>query len=97
MQLAQLLHAAGESAALWASSLAGGPRRLPYDTHAIALHARSEAELLQLEQRLQVAKIPHVSVREVDAPFEGQLMAIGLCPSAGKEVRRLLSSLPLAR
>jgi hypothetical protein len=88
VQLAQVVHAAGESTQ---------GVELPENTHAVALHARSQDELLAMEGKLRAAGIPHRSIREVDAPYEGQLLAIGIHPFAGQEVRRLLSSLPLAR
>lgn len=88
MQLAQVVHAAGESSR---------GIELPSDTHAVALQARSELELLAVEAKLKAAGIPHRAIREPDLPYEGQLLAIGVHPLAGKEVRRLLSSLPLAR
>ena len=88
VQLAQVVHAAGESVR---------GIELPENTHAVALHARSEDELLAVEAKLRAAGVPHRSIREVDAPYQGQLMALGIHPLAGQEVRRLLSSLPLAR
>jgi hypothetical protein len=35
---------------------------------------------LRLERVLQYADIPHVAIREPDAPWNNQLMAIGLVP-----------------
>ncbi len=88
MQIAQTIHASGESVR---------GMDLPSNTHAVGLHARSEAELLAVEAKLKAAGIPHRAIREVDGKHEGQLMAIGVHPLAGKEARRRLSSLPLAK
>lgn len=68
--VAQTIHAAGESS----------PGNIPGDTHAVALAADSEADLLALEQRLLASAVPHVAIREPDAPWNGQLMAIGVVP-----------------
>jgi len=88
MQVAQTIHAAGESTR---------GVLLPEDTHAVALHARSELELQAIEAKLRAARIPHRAIREVDQPYSGQLMAIGIHPLMGEEVRRLLSNLPLVK
>ena len=88
-QLAQVTHAAGESARLAPD--------LPPDTHAVVLHARDEVELLKLEARRARAGIPARSIREPDAPYNNQLMAIGISPMDRNRLRKLLSSLPLAR
>jgi hypothetical protein len=81
---AQLIHAAGESS----------PGNLPPETRAVALGARSEFELLKLEQKLKKKNIPHVAIREPDQ--NNELMAIGLRPSERTSaIRSILSSLPL--
>jgi len=86
-KLAQLIHAAGESS----------PGNLPPETHAIALEAADEAALLKLESRLQQAGIPHTSIRELDAPYLGALMAIGLPPQPrSRLIRKYLSQYKLA-
>jgi peptidyl-tRNA hydrolase len=84
---AQLIHAAGESS----------PGGIPDDTHAVALAARDEASLLELEARLLSAGVVHHAVREPDEPWCGALMAIGFPPQDRVNLRRLLSSLPLLR
>lgn len=48
--------------------------------HAVALGARSEESLVELELRLISAGIPHRAIREPDAPYAGALMAIGIEP-----------------
>jgi hypothetical protein len=82
-----LIHAAGESAALF------GP--LPANTHAVALSASSEEDLLKLELRAQQRGIPHCSIREPDLPFNGALMAIGFLPGPKSNFKSLLGRYPL--
>jgi len=85
-----LIHCAGESS----------PGNIPHDTHAIALAAPDEAALLLLEARLLEENIPHVAVREPDAPFNGALLSIGLRPCYRADlhaVRDILPRLPLIR
>jgi hypothetical protein len=84
---AQLIHAAGESS----------PGNLPSGTHAVCLVVPGEKELQALEQQLRKGGVKFTSIIESDAPYTGQLMAIG-CAPVGKEVlKRFLSSLPLLR
>lgn len=71
-RLAQCIHAAGESSRLAPA--------LPADTRAVALGASGEVALLRLEEKLQAAGIAHAAIREPDAPWDGQLMAIGVAP-----------------
>jgi hypothetical protein len=83
---AQLTHAAGESS----------PGRLPSGTRAIVLAAADEAALARLEERLHLAAIAHVAIREPDLPWAGALMAIGVTPVRDRApVRRALGRLPL--
>lgn len=82
MQVAQVVHAAGESA----------PSRVPSGTSAVALAVPNEAILRVLDGALTVAGIPHVLIVESD----GQAMAIGCEPTADRShIRRITSSLPL--
>lgn len=86
--LAQTVHAAGESTIF----------KLPPDTHAVVLAARSEEELLKLENHLLENSIPHRAIREPDAPFNGAITAIGLIPSRKTDkIKKALSQLPLMR
>lgn len=85
--VAQTIHAAGESS----------PGNLPANTHAVALSAKDEAELLALEERLKAAGVKHFAIREPDAPWNGALMAIGFPPQDRAALRGFLSSLPLLR
>lgn len=85
--VAQTIHAAGESS----------PGNLPEGTYAIALQVPDEPALLQLEQKLLAAGIPHKAIREPDAPYLGALMSIGVVPTENPEVRRILRHLPLLK
>jgi hypothetical protein len=84
---AQLIHAAGESS----------PGDLSSGTYAIALAAESEIQLLSIEKRLISKNIQHVAIREPDAPWGGQLMAIGIAPCDRSLIRKEVSQLPLIR
>ena len=85
VQLAQTVHAAGESS----------PGNIPSDTRAVMLHVAGAEELLALEAKLRAAGIEFVAIREPDQ--ENQLMAIGLKPTFRRLVKRVMSGLPLAR
>lgn len=83
-QVAQTVHAAGEST----------PQRMLPGTIAVALHARDEAHLKEVGALLDAAGIACHRVLECD----GELMAIGLEPTADRQaVRKVCSSLPLVR
>jgi hypothetical protein len=83
---AQLTHAAGESS----------PGALPSGTRAIVLAVADEPSLARLEERLRLADVAHVAIREPDAPWCGALMAIGLVPVRERApVRRALGRMPL--
>jgi len=57
-----------------------------------------EASLALLAERLELASIAHVVVRELDPPWSGALMAIGIPPLVdARAARRVLSKLPLLR
>lgn len=86
--VAQTIHAAGESSP--------GPS-LPPDTRAVALAAPGEAALLRLEQDLILAGVQFRAIREPDAPYFGQLMAIGLSPVPKARLRGLLAHLQLLK
>jgi Peptidyl-tRNA hydrolase PTH2 len=88
VQVAQTIHAAGESCE--------GP--LPSGTYAIALSVRDERELREVARRLWDAELPHKVITEPDSPYDGQAMAIGLFPTRERDrVRRVTSSLRLVR
>lgn len=86
-QAAQLIHAAGASS----------PGNLPEGTYAIALHAKDEETLKGLNYALKMEGIKAYPIIESDAPYEGQLMAIGVAPGDRKILKRLLSRFPLIR
>lgn len=90
LQVAQVVHAAGESAS---------PRPKP-GTHAVALHAKDESHLRTIAQRLFDAGIEHHCVHEADddPQHPGQMMSIGLYPTRDRaKVGKVLSSLPLVK
>jgi hypothetical protein len=87
IQAAQIIHAAGESS----------PGNLPPHTYAIALTTRDERELSELSYELFRAGISHRRIIENDAPWTGQLMAIGIKPMFRSELRKHLSGLRLLR
>lgn len=70
--LAQTAHAASESGRIV-------PLQQEKDTVAV-LGVRNEKELLRWHKKLLRKGIRHVAVYEPDAPWLGQLMAIGLAP-----------------
>ena len=78
---AQLIHAAGES----------GPAES--GTYAVALAAKNEKQLRNVELRLQFDDIEHCAIREPDPPWNGALMAIGIKPVPKQPAA--LKSLPL--
>jgi hypothetical protein len=81
------VHAAGESS----------PGNLPSGTFAVVLAVSSEAELERFSARLVDADLVHYDIREVDEPYCGQMMAIGLRPIMRSVGRKVLSNLPLYR
>lgn len=88
MQVAQTIHAAGESA----------QGVLPEGTYAVALHVAGETELENLLYKLCAARIPYVAVMENAGEYDGQLMAVGICPTRDRDmIRKYVSSLPLVR
>lgn len=87
IQAAQLIHAAGESS----------PGNLPPHTHAIALTCKDERELEDLSFRLFQAGIKHHRILESDAPWTGQLMALGIPPAPRSLLKPLLSRYPLLK
>lgn len=61
------------------------------------LAARDEDHLRTIACRLVDADLVHTEIHEPDAPYNGQLMAIGLMPIPRSVGRRTLSNLPLYR
>jgi len=67
-------------------------------TFAVALAAKSEAHLEFLEDKLRQHAIPHVAIREPDAPYHNALMAIGILPVADRaQLKKVTSGLPLLK
>jgi len=90
VQLAQTIHAAGQSAQLADASATSPP------TVAIAL-AASPDELAALACALADAQVRHVLVHEPDEPWHGALMAIGVVPSPRAHVRHFVAHLAVVR
>lgn len=84
---AQVIHAAGESAA--------GVE--PGKTYAVALCVPDKHGLQQMDDWLTAAGVPHRSVREPDPPWSGALMALGIPPCDRRSVSRFLRGLPLLK
>jgi hypothetical protein len=82
-----LIHAAGESS----------PGKLPPHTYAIALTQKNEHDLNELSYDLFKASIAHQRIVENDAPYSGQLMALGVKPGWRSELKKHLSSCPLLK
>ena len=61
------------------------------------LAARDEDHLRTIACRLTDADLVFTEIHEPDAPYDGQLMAIGLMPIPRSVGRRVLSNLPLYR
>jgi peptidyl-tRNA hydrolase len=80
------VHAAGESAQ---------NVTVPANTHAVVLAVPDEDSLLLIEAKLSKAGIEFASIREPDAPYFGQITAIGIKPQPREKIRKLLSNLPL--
>ena len=74
-QLAQAVHAAGES----------GP--VSPGTYAIVLSASLSA-LSELADKLAFYSVPHTVIREPDAPYLGEVTAIGLYPQPRSLLRK---------
>lgn len=87
VQAAQLIHAAGESS----------PGKLPPRTHAYALVTTDEDQLKQIGWELFKNGISHRLIFEPDAPYTGQLMAIGVTPRPRSEVKGYFSALKLLK
>lgn len=82
--MAQVVHAAGESAL-------GGT--VPEGTNAVVLTARDEAHLRDIFAALDAKRLSPFLIVEVDAPYTDQATAIGIPPRVGRIP--LLSNLPL--
>jgi peptidyl-tRNA hydrolase len=72
--LAQVAHAAAES-----NNLAG------HCTVAV-LGVRNENRLKKISYKLKSKEVAHVDIREPDAPWNGQLMAVGVVPGEREDL-----------
>lgn len=62
----------------------------------MALATRDEAQLIDTAERLEAAGIPHIVIREPDAPFNGAATAIGVFPTTDRgPIKKALSRLRL--
>lgn len=73
------------------SSPAGGSTFDPAETRVVILGARNEHKLDRLQMSLRHHDVPFIAVHEPDAPWHGQLMAIGLLPGDAEQLRPLLN------
>ncbi len=88
LQVAQTIHAAGESA----------EARVPHGTIAVALAARDEPHLLELAKLLRRQGIDHTLIIEGDGEHAGHAMSIGIAPTTDRRaVGKVVSNLPLVR
>lgn len=90
VQMVNVAHAAGES-------IIDAP--IPPTTRAIVLHVENEEQLLLFSNLLkQKEGLHHVLIREPDAPYNGEAMALGLAPSQRRNfLRRLFYHLELVK
>lgn len=94
MAAAQIVHAAGESAA---------PFGVPADTRAIVLQAKTEGALQDIHAAIiatgQAAgwRHPAILIRESEGEYAGQLTAIGVIPCARDLYKDILGPLRLYR
>lgn len=89
VQLAQAVHAAGESAE---------PKPVP-GTIAVVLAAQDEDDLARLGRKLMMSGFDCHKVHEPSAPYRGALMAIGLYPipqTQRDNLKPIIGHLPLA-
>lgn len=88
VQVAQVAHAAGESA--------GGP--LPDGTIVVALAVLDESALREVAERLTQHGIAFKLIIENEGLYTAQAMAIGCAPTTNRAaLRRVLSQLPLVK
>jgi hypothetical protein len=73
-------HAAGEAFYIFAMLKLAPEGFDPNRTTLLVKGARNEKKLLKLEKKLISKGVYHLAVREPMAPWNGQLMAIGLVP-----------------
>lgn len=92
---AQVVHAAGESAAAYA---VWSGQSLSKATRSVVLAVPSQIELQAVLARLRASGLPFSAIVESEGAYAGQLMAIGCTPCpAQSRTRKVLSDLPLYR
>lgn len=82
-----VMHAAGESS----------PGDLPSDTHGALLAVPSESALAAQAERLRARGLRVIEIREDRAPYNGQLMALGIPPGRKEDLRRHFGGLATLR
>lgn len=88
-QLAQVAHAAGESAKLG---------DLPEGTCVVVLSAFLDPDMLELRYTLAAAGVEYVCIHEPDEPYCGEMTAIGIKPQPRtKKLKKLLQHFTLAK
>jgi len=61
----------------------------------VVLAVPDERSLLDLHERLRYSSIPHVLIREPDAPYLGAATAIGIPPQPRSGLRKFTKGLKL--
>jgi len=87
VQAAMIAHAAGESS----------PGNLPKETFAFVLAVPNRDALEGLAAKLAASGIAHARIEEPDAPWSGELMALGVVPARKEGLKKYFSSIPLLR
>ncbi len=71
---------------------------MPPNTHIVILQTPDEATMAAYETKLMMSGLRFRAIREPDAPYNGQLMAIGIEPQVrSKLIRKILGGLPLLK
>lgn len=88
-QLAQVAHAAAESAKLG---------DLPEGTCVVVLQAFNDPDMIELKYQLGAAGIEFVVIQEPDEPYCGEMTAIGVKPQPRtKKLKKLFQQFKLAK
>lgn len=101
---AQVTHAAGESFAKWAFAFAHAKHTKVFPsllrgepTTAVVLEADDNEHLKKIARMLRKKNIHHVAICEPDAPWNGQMMAIGVLPGEREALKPYFKGLSLLR